>query len=68
MVRVPAFQAGYTGSIPVTRSKEIIFLKMPRYMGCFLPDIRPCSSAGQSSGLLSQWSQVRILPGAPRVI
>lgn len=27
---------------------------------------RPRSSAGQSAGLLIRWSQVRILPGAPR--
>ena len=48
--RIPAFQAGRVGSIPITRS---IFLLCTR------------SSAGQSNCLLSSRSGVRIPPGTP---
>ena len=53
--RTPAFQAGYVGSIPITR-----FLKA----GYALRTIQcVCSSAGQSNGLLSRRSWVRIPAG-----
>ncbi len=49
--RTLAFQARYVGSIPITRSQQA----MP--VGC------ACSSVGQSSGLLSHVSGVRIPAG-----
>ena len=52
--RIPAFQAGRVGSIPITRS---IFM-----LAYF---IRAHSSAGQSNCLLSSRPQVRVLLGAP---
>ena len=48
--RIPAFQAGCVGSIPITRS---IFF------------ICACSSVGQSNCLLSSGSGVRIPPSVP---
>ena len=50
--RTPAFQAGYVGSIPITRLTYAIRIRL-----C----VR--SSAGQSNGLLSRGSGVRIPSG-----
>ena len=47
--RIPAFQAGRVGSIPITRSTLLC----------------ACSSVGQSNCLLSSGSGVRISSGAP---
>ena len=53
--RIPAFQAGRVGSIPITRSSTV-------YVA-----ICTCSSVGQSNGLLSRVSGVRLPPGAPMI-
>ena len=58
--RIPAFQAGCVGSIPITRS---IFLSCT-----FQNKICANSSAGQSNCLLSSRSGVRVPFGAPNMV